>query len=201
MTYPETAELNFIPTSMACLLAEAGSSGCAVEGQTEQGHITVSDADLDVSFSVAVTTTAASPLGVVLAAVTGKAAVDEEAGTITEDGTVTAELLSESDTVTPPFGATAERVTVQVPLAPALRSVGLHASAETSTELTKFKVAVWDVPFNVAVTVAGWLVVTVPAVAVKVAEVAPAATPTAAGTLRAGLLLASAALLPPAGAA
>jgi hypothetical protein len=172
-----------------------------VAGQSEQGHITVSDADWDVPFSAAVTTTAVSVLGVILEAITGKVAVDEEAGTVTEDGTDTAELLSESDTVTPPFGATAERVTVQVPLAPALRSVGLQARAETSTELTRFKVAVCEVPFNVAVTVAAWLVVTTPAVAVNVAELAPAATPTAAGTLRAGLLLASAALLPPAGAA
>ena len=93
-------------------------------GQTEQGHITVSDADWDVPFSVAVTATAASPLGFVLEAVTGKVTVDEEAGTVTEDGTVTAELLAETDVATPPVGASAERVTVHAPLAPALRVVG-----------------------------------------------------------------------------
>lgn len=95
-----------------------------MEGQTEQGHITVSDADWNVPFNAAVTATAASPLGVALAAVIGKVEVDEEAGTVTEDGTVTAELLAETDVATPPVGATAERVTVQVPLAPALRIMG-----------------------------------------------------------------------------
>ena len=190
-----------MPTSTACLLPDAGLDGCAVEDQTEQGHMTVNEADWDVPFSVAVTTAVSSPLGVVLAAVTGKEAVEELAGTVTEAGAVTAGLLPESDTAAPPFGARAERVTVQVALAPALRFVGLQARVETTADATRFKVAVCEAPFKVAVIVALWLEGKAPAVAMKEAELAPATTATVAGTLRLALLLASATLLPPAGAA
>jgi hypothetical protein len=90
---------------------------------------------------------------------------------------------------------------MQVEKPPEASEVGLHARLETSMGATRFNVAVWEAPFRAALTLAVWLAVSVAAVAVKVAEVAPAATPIAAGTLRAGLLLASVALLPPAGAA
>lgn len=201
MTYPEAAELNFIPTSTAWLLVDAGFNGCAVADQTEQGHITINETACEAPFSVAVTITVSSPLGVTLAAVTGNVAVDEEAGTVNEDGAVTAVPFSESSKVTPPFGAGAERVTAHVLLAPALRLVGLQASVEIVSGATRFKVKVWEVPFSAAVIAAVWLVVTVPAVAVKVAAAAPAATVTALGTPSAGLLLANATLAPPVGAA
>jgi hypothetical protein len=46
-------------------------------------------------------------------------AVDDPAGTVTEVGTDKAGALDEIDTVTPPFGAGAERVIVQTEDAPA----------------------------------------------------------------------------------
>jgi hypothetical protein len=52
----------------------------------------------------------------------------EPAGTVTEPGTVSALLFEESATVAFPLGAGAERVTVQVDLAPAASVVGEHCS-------------------------------------------------------------------------
>ena len=66
---------------------------------------------------------------------------------------------------------------------------------------TRLKVAVWKVPLRLAVMVADWLVVMVPTVALKVAEVLLAGTATDAETGSAGLLLESATVLPPVGAA
>ncbi|HWB99180.1 MAG TPA: hypothetical protein VG672_20870 [Bryobacteraceae bacterium] len=60
---------------------------------------------------------------------------------------------------------------------------------------------VTDVPFQVAVMVTVWLVVTALEAAVKVAELAPAATVTEEGRLRAALLSARVTTEPPDGAA
>ena len=189
-----------MPTSIAFLFVEAGFTGCAVEFQTEHGQIiTVRDADCDEPFSEAVIATVDSPLGGVLSALTGKVAAVEEAGTVTAAGTVRTELLGESETTTAPLGA-AESVTVQVLLAPASRLVGLQATPLTRMGATRVRLAVWVELFKVAVTVALWVVVRVPAVAVKVAEVAEAATVTEAGTVRAELLLDNVTVLPPLGA-
>jgi hypothetical protein len=75
-------------------------------------------------------------------AVAAKVAVDDPAGTFTDAGTVSAELLAETATVTPPAGAGTERVRVQVEDAPASRFVELHTNAEMTTAATRFKVAV-----------------------------------------------------------
>jgi hypothetical protein len=77
---------------------------------------------------------------------------------------------------------------------------GLQANAETSTGATKFKEAVWAPPFKLAVTVTLWLVVTVPAVAVKEADVAPAVAITETGMVSEALLSESATTVPPVGA-
>jgi len=137
----------------------------------------------------------------VVVAVAVKVAVDDPAGTFTEAGTVSAELLAETDTVTPPAGAWAERVRAQMEDWPASRFMELHASAEMTTAATRFKVVVWEAPFSVAVMVADWVVVILPAAAVKVAEAAPAAMVTEAGTVSKALLSDSATTAPPAGAA
>jgi hypothetical protein len=71
--------------------------------------------------------------------------------------------------------------------APELTLVGLQV-AETSSGATKLKVVVCKVPFKVAVTVALWFVVRVPAVAMKVAEEAPARTFADAGIVSRALL-------------
>jgi len=89
---------------------------------------------------------------------------------------------------------------VQVLEAPEFTLVGLQAREETSTGATRLKLAVWEPPFSVAVTVADWVVVIVPRVAVKVVEALLAGTVADAGTVSAELLLESATALPPVGA-
>jgi hypothetical protein len=189
---------------MACVLVEAGFTGCAVEGHSEHGQrINVNDSDWDPPLSVAVTATVSvvPPFGGSVVAVAANVAVEDPAGTVTEAGTVNAALLAETDTVVPPVGAWTERVRVQVEDAPASSVVALHANAETSTDPIRLKVAVWEALFNVAVMVTDWVVVRVPAVPAKVAEVAPAATVTEAGMVSKALLSERATLLPPVGAA
>jgi hypothetical protein len=73
--------------------------------------------------------------------------------------------------------------------APELTLVGLQASAETRVGATKLTVAVWEEPpLRLEITVADWFVVMVPAVAMKVAELAPADTVTDVGTVSTALL-------------
>ena len=92
-------------------------------------------------------------------------------------------------------------MTVQVLAAPEFTLLGLQASAVTSMGATRVKLVDWEDAFKVAVTVALWVVVRVPAVAVKVPEEALAATVTDAGRVSNGLLSESATVLPPAGVA
>src|ERR1035441_9802002 len=142
-----------MPTSIACALVEAGFTGCAVEGHREHGQmINVNDSDCDMPSSVAVTETVSvvPPSGGLVVAVAENVAVEDPARTFTEAGTVNAELLAETDTVTPPVGAGAERVRVQVAEAPESRAVALHVNAEMSTGATSVKVAVWEAPFRAA---------------------------------------------------
>jgi hypothetical protein len=121
------------------------------------------------------------------AAITGKVAIADEDGIVRAVGTVRAGLSLETATVTPPAGAGTESLTVQVLVDPALRLVGLHVSVESSAGLT-FKVAVPLVEFKLAVMVALWLELTLPAVAVNVTELASASTVTEDGTLSTVLL-------------
>jgi len=123
------------------------------------------------------------------------------AGTVTEAGMVSKALLSERATLLPPVGTAWFRVTVQVVDAPEFTLVGLHDKAVTSMGATRVTLAVLEAPFRVAVTVAVWVMVMVPRLAVKVVEVVVAGTVTEAGTLSAVLLLDSASALPPVGAA
>jgi hypothetical protein len=91
-------------------------------------------------------------------------------------------------------------VTVQVEDAPEFTVVGLQAKPVTSMGATRLNVVVCDAPFKVAVIVALWVVVRVPAVAAKVAVVDVAATVTEGGTVSKGLLAETVTRLPPAGA-
>ena len=79
---------------------------------------------------------------------------------------------------------------------PELTLVGLQAREETSVGATRPKVAVCKVPFKVAAMVALWLVVRVPTVAMKVAELAPADTVTDAGIVSRALLSVSTTVVP-----
>ena len=121
-------------------------------------------------------------------AVAVKVAVVEPASTVTEIGVVRSTLLLDSATTAPPAGAALESVTVQVVPPPDPRMVGLHANADTSTGATRLTVALWDWPFNLAITVAFRSVGKVRVVALNVAEVDPAATVMLAGVLSVTLL-------------
>jgi hypothetical protein len=91
-------------------------------------------------------------LAVTAVAVAAKVADADPAATVTDTGTVTTELLSETDTLLPPEGAGWFKVTVQVLERAAVIALGLHVSADTSVGTTRFKTVVWEAPFNVAVT-------------------------------------------------
>ena len=80
--------------------------------------------------------------------------------------------------------------------APEVTLVGLQDRAETKRGATRLTVAVCKAPFKAAVTVAVWLVVKTPAVAMKEAELAPADTFTDAGTVSSGLLSESVTVAP-----
>ena len=79
--------------------------------------------------------------------------------------------------------------------------VGLQASVETRVGATRLRVALCELPLKEAVTVAVCVVVMVPRLAVKVAEVLLAGTVTDAGTVNVVLSLESPTILPPDGAA
>jgi hypothetical protein len=140
---------------------------------------------------------------VTVTAVAVKVAEEAPEATVTVAGTpTTAELLEVRATEAPPLGAAAERFTVQV-VEPALAS-----EADAQERLETVARAGWTVTvadfeelLKVAVMVADWLEVTVEAVAVKVAEEAPAAAVTLAGTRTAELLEVRATEAPPLGAA
>jgi len=163
--------------------------------------ITSSDADCCPPFKEAVTVTADSPIGDSASARLVNSIVEDPAGTFTEDGTAKTQLLAESDTVIPPLVAGDDNVIMQAAVDPADRMAGLQLTPVTSVGATRVKLAVCEAPFKLAVTAALCVLVSVPAVAVKVAVVAPGVTVTDAGTLKAALLLATATTLPPAGAA
>ena len=73
-------------------------------------------------------------------------AEDAAAATMTEAGTVSAELLLERVTVAPPVGADCDRVTVQVLEEFGPRLAGLQAREETSTGATRLMAAFAELP-------------------------------------------------------
>jgi hypothetical protein len=134
-------------------------------------------------------------------AVAVKEAVVAPAGTVTEATTGSRALLLESGTLVPPEGAVEASVTVQVVAPPEVRAVGLQASEEKLTAVVRLIVAVLETPLRVAVTDALCVPEMVPAVAVKEAVVAPAATVTEPGVVNAELLSEIVTAAPPLGAA
>ena len=105
--------------------------------------------------------------------------------TVTEAGTVNRNELLDRDTIAP---AEFDTVTVHLALAEDARLAGLHVNPLTNTDASEIA-AVCVLPFSAAVSVAVWLAVIVPAVAVNVAVVLPDATVTEAGTVNAAVLL------------
>lgn len=120
------------------------------------------------------------------------------AATAIEAGTVNDPLSLESATVAPPAGAAPDRFTVQLDVPPALTLVGVHVTELSMICGTSEMVVAWELPPNDAVTPAVRLLVIAPAVAVKVAVDAPAATVTDAGTVSKAWLLDSETTEPPA---
>ena len=121
-------------------------------------------------------------------AVAVKFAVVAPAVTITDAGAVSAALLEDSPTEAPPVSAADVKVTVQVEVAPDDTEFGAHDKLETEGGAGGITVTEAVVlPFMVAVTVTVWLLATVPAVAMKLAVIAPAATVAEAGTVSAAL--------------
>ncbi len=82
-----------------------------------------------------------------------EAVVDPEA-TVTKAGTVSRVLLLANVTIEPPVGAICAKVTVHVLVVLCPRLVGLHATPETSTAVTRLMLAACELLPSVAVTVA-----------------------------------------------
>jgi hypothetical protein len=80
-------------------------------------------------------------------------AVEEPVATIADAGTVRfALLLTSAITVNPVAGLV--KVTVQELVVPELRLEGLQVTEETANRASRFRVALCEPPFRVAVTVA-----------------------------------------------
>ncbi len=110
--------------------------------------------------------------------------------TVTDPGTVSAAALLEIVTGAPPASTAFSKVTTQVDVPPELRVVGAQANELKAGAMdTSVKVCVWELPFSEAVMTTVWPVEIAPTVAVKLAEVAPDATVTVAGTVSAAALL------------
>src|SRR5690242_8727065 len=122
-------------------------------------------------------------------AVAVKDAAAAPAPTVTEAGTLSNPLLLNSETIAPPDGAALERVTVQTVPAPVARLDGEQESELTTGRAVTDTDVACEIPLYVAVIVRATLLLTLPAVAAKVALVAPAPIVTEPGTGRAALLL------------
>ncbi len=108
--------------------------------------------------------------------------------TVTLAGTVALALLLDSATASPPLGAAPLNVTAHAEVPGAFTLAGSQLTPLTVTAATKLIVVFAVCPFKPAVTVAAWLLLTVPAVATKVPLIAPLIV-TLAGTLRVTTLL------------
>ena len=113
------------------------------------------------------------------------------APTFTPPGTVTLLLLLSNVTVATPEAA-AVKVTVQVEVPGAFTVAGEQLKLLSCAAAARLMVACWLWPLNVAVTIAFWLLLTVPEAAVKVALLWPDAIVRLAGTVSNPLLLVSA---------
>jgi hypothetical protein len=118
-------------------------------------------------------------------AVAAKVVEVDPAATLIEAGTVRLPLSLATSMDIPPDGATDVRVAVQDAVDAPLSVAGVQET-ELNWGVGGWRVTVdrTVIPEAVALTVTDWLVVTVPAVAVKLAVVDPAATATDAGTFR-----------------
>jgi len=119
-----------------------------------------------------------------------KVALLRPAPILTLAGTVTAALLLDRVTLAA-LTAAAVNVTVQVEVPGAFTVPGEQLKLLICAAAARLMVAGWLCPFKVPVTVAFWVLLTVPEVAVKVALPWPDVTTTLAGTVSNPLLLTS----------
>jgi hypothetical protein len=97
-----------------------------------------------------------------LVVVTGNVAELRPAGTLMVAGTLAAELLLESATVTPPAEASPASVTVPVDPAPPTTVAGLTETLESDGPVVIVRAAVFVTPFSDALIVAVTVLVTLP---------------------------------------
>ena len=142
---------------------------------------------------------AAEPVEIVPATALNVAVLAPER-TVVERGTVRLGLLDVNRSTAPPLVAGLESVTEQVLVAPEPRLVGLHCRVSRVSGPWSAKLAVTVELFRDAVRIAVALLAILPAVAVNVAEVDPAATASDAGTVSAALFEDSDTFAPPVGA-
>jgi hypothetical protein len=159
-------------------VAGAHASEMIVAGATIE-----TDAVCDAPFSEAVIVTVSS--SVTAPAVTENVAVVEPAATGTEPGTIRPTLLLEIATVPPVALA---NVSVHVPPPRGVSEGGEQTSEVMERSTTSERFTVCEDPLMDAVTVAVWLFTTVPAVTVKVADMAPGATEIELGVVTSELL-------------
>ena len=124
------------------------------------------------------------------AAVTVKVALLSPAPMLALPGTAIFGLLLNSATLEA-LEAAAVRVTVQVEVPGAFTVAGEQVRLLICVAAARLMVVCWLWPLRVAVTMALWLLLTIPETAVKVALLWPNATVTFAGTVSNPLLLAS----------
>jgi hypothetical protein len=117
------------------------------------------------------------------------AAVLAPDGTVTVLGIVTFELYSESATVNPAAGAAPDNVTVQFDVPGVLTVAGEQLSPLSVPGRLRLTVVVLLCPLQLAVSVAVWSTVTVPAVALKVLLLEPALIVILEGTVSVAWLL------------
>lgn len=160
-----------------------------------------------VRFSVAlwerpfrVAVTLAAPLLLMVPAVALKVPVADPAVIILADGTVKLGLLLASVTTLQPEGTGLFKVIAQVLIIFEVKLPGLQVTEDTAKPVARLKVTLFELPFNVAVTAAAWLLLTVLVVALKVVEVDPAPTMAEVGVVSVALLSDKATVAPPVGA-
>jgi hypothetical protein len=155
--------------------AQASDVSCA-----GAGAVALIVKDWETPFNVAVSR--ADWLAVTAATVAVNVALLSPAVILTLPGTVTLVLVLDSVTLEV-LDAAAVRVTVQVEVPGAFTVAGEQVRLLSWTAADRLMVACWLWPPRLAVTVAFWLMLTVPEVAAKVALLWPSATVTLAGTV------------------
>jgi hypothetical protein len=145
------------------------------------GAFSVSTAVLDELLKLAVTVAELSLVSEPAAA--AKLAEVDDAGTVTDAGTVSRLLFEAKVTTAPAAGAALLRTTVQLAVAPEVSAVGAHCRlVRVGSGATSVMDAVLELLFSAALIVAVPSAVMVPALAAKMTVVFEAGTVTVAGT-------------------